>query len=153
MLDLCPDVGAAALPALLRDRFSSRPGITGEFALVGFLHKRLIVPALREAGLDPAAGAAGVDAPRVRALAALLHGWDLEVTGVDSWREAQVTAGGVAVDEVDPATLQSRLAPGLFFAGEVLDIDGDCGGFNLQWAWSSGHVAGTSAAARALMPR
>ena len=61
-----------------------------------------------------------------------------------------MTAGGVATAEVDPATLESRLAPGLFFAGEVLDVDGDCGGFNLQWAWSSGHVAGTAAAGRAL---
>ncbi len=51
---------------------------------------------------------------------------------------------------MSPATLESRLAPGLFFAGEILDIDGDCGGFNLQWAWSSGHLAGTGAAAHAL---
>ncbi|HWR98252.1 MAG TPA: aminoacetone oxidase family FAD-binding enzyme [Candidatus Methanoperedens sp.] len=150
VLDLCPDVETAALPGQLRERFASRPGITGEFALVGFLPKRLIVPALREAGIDPTESAAGVAAPRLRALAALLSGWDLEVTGTDSWTDAQVTAGGVATAEVDPATLESRLAPGLFLAGEVLDVDGDCGGFNLQWAWSSGHVAGTAAAARAL---
>lgn len=62
------------------------------------------------------------------------------------WPEAQVTAGGVALDEVDASTLQSRLVPGLYFCGEVLDVDGDCGGFNLQWAWSSGYVAGRHAA-------
>jgi predicted flavoprotein YhiN len=62
---------------------------------------------------------------------------------------AEVTAGGVPLDEVDPATLQSRLRPGLYFAGEILDVDGRLGGFNFQWAWSSGYVAGT-AAARAL---
>ena len=152
VLDLCPDVEAAALPALLRARFASRPGSTAEFALVGFLHKRLIVPLLREAGIDPAADADGVDAPRVRALATLLRGWAFPVTGADSWADAQVTAGGVDVGGVDAATLESLLAPGLYFAGEVLDVDGDCGGFNLQWAWSSGHVAGTSAAARALAP-
>ena len=73
----------------------------------------------------------------------MLKGWRFEVTGTDSWTDAQVTAGGVDVAGVRPGTLESRLAPGLFFAGEVLDIDGDCGGFNLQWAWSSGHVAGT----------
>jgi hypothetical protein len=124
--------------------------MTAEFALVGFLHKRLIVPVLREAGIDPGASAGAVDTPRLRSLAALLHGWRLEVTGTDSWTDAQVTAGGVDVDGVDAPTLESRLAPGLFFAGEVLDIDGDCGGFNLQWAWSSGHVAGTAAAVRVL---
>ena len=60
---------------------------------------------------------------------------------------SQVTAGGVDAREVDHRTLESKLFPGLYFAGEVLDIDGDCGGYNLQWAWSSGHVAGTHAAA------
>jgi len=56
----------------------------------------------------------------------------------------------VDIADVFPETLESRLAPGLFFAGEILDIDGDCGGFNLQWAWSSGHLAGSGAAALAL---
>jgi hypothetical protein len=56
-----------------------------------------------------------------------------------------VTRGGVSLDEVDPRTLQSRLVTGLFFAGELLDVDGPCGGFNLQWAFSSGRLAGASA--------
>jgi len=60
--------------------------------------------------------------------------------------DSQVTAGGVDVRQVDALTLESKLVPGLYFAGEVLDIDGDCGGYNLQWAWSSGHVAGAHAA-------
>jgi len=55
---------------------------------------------------------------------------------------AQVTAGGVDVAEVDPETLESRRVPGVYFAGEILDVDGDSGGYNLQWAWSSGYVAG-----------
>ena len=54
---------------------------------------------------------------------------------------AQVTAGGIALSEVDPSTLESRKVPGLYLAGEVLDVDGDCGGFNLQWAWASAHAA------------
>ena len=57
-------------------------------------------------------------------------------------KEAIVTMGGVSLSEVDPATMMSRKVPGLYFAGEVLDIDGDCGGFNLQWAWASGTLAG-----------
>jgi hypothetical protein len=149
-LDLCPDLPGAALIAMLRERFLGGRDVTAEFALVGFLHKRLIVPVLRESGIDPVARAGAVREPAVKVLAALLHGWRLPVVGTDSWTEAQVTAGGVDLAGVHPSTLESRIAPGLFFAGEVLDVDGDCGGFNLQWAWSSGRLAGTGAATRAL---
>ena len=62
------------------------------------------------------------------------------------WRQALVTAGGVLLDEVDPRTMESRLVPGLFFAGEVLDIDGVSGGYNLQAAFSTGYLAGRAAA-------
>ncbi len=150
-LDLCPEIAAGDLEALLRERFAGRAAVSAELALVGFLHKRLIVPILKVAGIaDPTRLAASLVKPEVAAIAAILKGWCFEVTGTDSWGDAQVTAGGVDTADVSPATLESRLAPGLFFAGEVLDIDGDCGGFNLQWAWSSGHRAGTGAAERAL---
>ncbi|MBE6428894.1 MAG: NAD(P)/FAD-dependent oxidoreductase, partial [Planctomycetaceae bacterium] len=64
---------------------------------------------------------------------------------VGSFREAMVTAGGIALSEIDRQTMESRKVPGLFFAGEVLDVDGDTGGFNLQFAFSSGFLAGKSA--------
>ena len=64
------------------------------------------------------------------------------MTGVCGFDQAQVTAGGLRTAEFDAETLESRLVPGLFAVGEVLDVDGDCGGFNLQWAWSSGRAAG-----------
>ena len=63
-----------------------------------------------------------------------------------SWNNAQVTAGGVEVGDINPSTMESKLSDGLFLAGEILDIDGDCGGYNLQWAWSSGYIAGMNAA-------
>ena len=68
--------------------------------------------------------------------------FSLPVTGISGFESAQVTAGGVRTAEFRADTLESRLAPGVFACGEVLDIDGDCGGYNLQWAWSSGYVAG-----------
>ena len=68
------------------------------------------------------------------------------VTGSKSFEQAQVCAGGVHTDEIDPKTMESRLVPNVYFAGEVVDIDGMCGGYNLQWAWSSGYVAGIHAA-------
>ena len=67
-------------------------------------------------------------------------------TEVNGFDRAQVTCGGVCLDQVDSETLESAICPGLFLAGELLDVDGICGGYNLQWAWSSGHVAGRSAA-------
>ncbi len=80
-----------------------------------------------------------------------LLSYSLNVTGTRGFKEAQATAGGVDLNEFDPETLMSWRCPGLFAAGEVLDVVGDCGGYNLQWAWSSGHVAGEAASAWAKM--
>jgi len=71
--------------------------------------------------------------------------YSVESCGTMSWNNAQVTAGGVVTDDFDNKTLESKLIKGVYAAGEVLDVDGDCGGYNLQWAWSSGYVAGFSA--------
>jgi hypothetical protein len=65
---------------------------------------------------------------------------------VNGWERAQVTCGGVPLDEVNLDTMESLCCPGLYLAGELLDVDGICGGYNLQWAWSSGHLAGENAA-------
>ena len=81
-------------------------------------------------------------------LAGALDHFRLEVTGHRPFEEAIVTAGGVALDEIDPRTMESRLVKGLYFAGEVLDIDANTGGFNLQAAFSTGWVAGRAAAQR-----
>lgn len=81
-----------------------------------------------------------------RRLARLLSGLPLSIIGTEGFESAMVTRGGVDLDEVDPRTLGSRLVRGLFFAGEVLDLAGPCGGYNLQWAFSSGRLVGTSAA-------
>lgn len=87
-----------------------------------------------------------LDAPRRRRLIELLTAWPLVVTRTDSWDKAMAASGGIARDEVEAATLRSRLYANLFFAGEFLDVDGPCGGYNLQWAFSSGCVAGTGVA-------
>jgi predicted Rossmann fold flavoprotein len=94
------------------------------------------------AGIDPIVRPSQVSRPARQAMAAILKGLPLTITGTEGWDAAMVTRGGVALKEVDPHMLQSRLVPGLFFAGEVLDLDGPCGGFNLQWAFSSGRLAG-----------
>ena len=80
-------------------------------------------------------------------LAQLVAGTPLEVTGDRGFTFAEATAGGVPLTEVRLETMESRICPGLFLAGEVLDVDGRIGGFNFQWAWASGFVAGTAAGA------
>ena len=71
--------------------------------------------------------------------------YPLKVTGYQPFEQAQVCCGGVYTKEVDAHSLESRKRKGLYFAGELLDVDGKCGGYNLQWAWSSGYVAGKNA--------
>ncbi len=103
---------------------------------------------LREAGvreLQTPAERAG--AGLLHALAGTIEGLRLPVTGTRGFEQAQVTAGGMETKDFDPATMESRLAPGLYAAGEILDVDGDCGGFNLMFAFASGLLAGYAAAA------
>ena len=83
---------------------------------------------------------------QVKKLARVMKHWQHNVTGTQGWQNAQVTVGGVPMKEVDEITLSSRVCKGLYLAGEILDADGPCGGYNLQWAWASGSVAGRNAA-------
>jgi predicted flavoprotein YhiN len=76
-----------------------------------------------------------------RGLVHALTVWPLPVTDTRGYNYAEVTAGGVTLDEIDPRTMQSRVCPGLFLIGEMLDVDGRIGGFNFQWAWSSARAA------------
>jgi predicted Rossmann fold flavoprotein len=97
---------------------------------------------IRAVNVDPARQLAQLTRDERRTLTAVLVEWPLAVTGCRGWNYAEATAGGVSLDEIDPATMASRKCPGLYLVGEILDVDGRIGGFNFQWAWSSGHVAG-----------
>ncbi len=127
-LNLFPTLSEEEVLEMLRSRRAALPHLTGESFLYGLLPKLLGREILKISKND-------------REMAHLLHALPLKVTGVMPFSAAQVTAGGIATSEVNPKTMESRLASGLYLAGEVLDIDGDCGGFNLQWAWSSAFVA------------
>jgi predicted Rossmann fold flavoprotein len=149
VLDLFPGLDLEQMDAALACRFVQQGEKPLALGLVGLLNKRLIPVLLAEAGIhDPSILCKALPAGERQKLSGLLKNWAFPVVGTQPWPQAQVTAGGVVLDEVDASSLQSRLVPGLYFCGEVLDVDGDCGGFNLQWAWSSGYVAGCSAAGR-----
>ncbi|MFA5367163.1 MAG: NAD(P)/FAD-dependent oxidoreductase [Dehalococcoidia bacterium] len=145
-LSLFPGLSVDEIAVKLAKRFKRTPDYTLEAALIGCLHKKLIPGALATAGIrDIRTLCRQITAGETRRLASILARWTFPVTGTQGYARAQVTAGGVDTSEIDPITMQSRVVPGLYMAGEVVDIDGDCGGYNLQWAWSSGHVAGHAA--------
>ena len=142
-LDMLPNMTQNDLLAFLQSKRDTK--LTAEDLLTGILHNRLgrvitaavgirgnlLISELADGQLNEVCSAAKSFSVSLK-----------EPMGMDS---AQVTAGGVLTDEFDPKTMESRLVPGLYACGEVLDIDGDCGGYNLQWAWSSGRLAGTAA--------
>ncbi|KPU46239.1 ferredoxin--NADP reductase [Oxobacter pfennigii] len=141
------DMTKEALDGILLKRFQDGSNKPLSFNFVGFLNKKLVPVILKEAGIDDINKPAGsVSSQERKKLASILTDWRFEVTGTNPWHSAQVTAGGVDVCGIDNKTMESKIVPGLYFAGEVVDIDGDCGGYNLQWAWSSGYVAGMNAA-------
>ena len=140
LLDFLPDLNKDVLLPILQRRRQTE--LTAEDLLTGILHNRLGRVIVKEAGISGYAPIRQLEDWELQKVCDKV--FDLQVTltepmGMDA---AQVTAGGIVTAEFDPQTMESRLVPGLYACGEVLDVDGDCGGYNLQWAWSSGRCAG-----------
>lgn len=110
--------------------------------LTGLIHQKLIDSILKETHIHKDAIVSSLTKEENKNLLTILFDWRFKVTGSKDFIDAQVTAGGIKLDEIHDHTLESRLVKGLYFSGEILDIDALCGGYNLQWAWSSGYVAG-----------
>lgn len=143
LLDMFPNISMDDLLTLLETRISYNPKKTLEFSFIGLLNKRLIPVVLKESGIENLQKpCCQLTSSEKRSIIQILKAWKIEITGSLPWAFSQVTAGGIDVKDINPHTMESKLIPGLYFAGEVMDIDGDCGGFNLQWAWSSGYLAG-----------
>ncbi len=120
---------------------AERPRLSLHNALAELLPASLAAAILQQLGLDASVTLARLTRADRRRLAHALVAWPLDVTGSRGYNYAEATAGGVTLDEVDPATMASRRCPGLYLVGEMLDVDGRIGGFNFQWAWSSARVA------------
>ena len=141
-LDLLRGYEKDAVLSLLRAKKAAFPALAAEELFSGMLPSRLGKVLVRRAGLDCTAPLSALSEDALSACVSLVKFFTLPVEGVMGFDSAQVTAGGVPTSEFHADTLESRLMPNVFATGEVLDIDGDCGGFNLQWAWSSGYLAG-----------
>ena len=113
--------------------------------LTGILHNRLGRVLTKAAGIKSKRFVSELTKQEAKQVCCAVKAFELRLTEPMGMDSAQVTAGGVLTADFDPDTMQSRLVPGLYACGEVLDIDGDCGGYNLQWAWSSGRCAGLHA--------
>jgi predicted Rossmann fold flavoprotein len=127
---------------------ASRPRATVRGALAGDLPGALAQAILHAAGLDPDRTLAELARGDRRRLVRALTEWPLPIVDTRGYNFAEVTAGGVALDEIDSSTMESRVCPGLFLVGEILDVDGRIGGFNFQWSWSSAYVAARGLAVR-----
>ena len=142
-LDFLPGICAETLDAELQRRRTTN--LPMEELLTGILHNRLGRVLTKAAGIKGKQFANQISNAELKEVVAAVKNLEIDLTeplGMDS---ALVTAGGVLTSGFDPNTMESKLDPGLYACGEVLDIDGDCGGYNLQWAWSSGRMAGLSA--------
>lgn len=149
-LDFKPDMSKKELAGYLTERFTSifHKDQSMEAGLVGFLPDKLIPVLLRRAGIAAAETGRNCSSRQSERLARQIKNYEVCITGTKGFDSAQVTAGGVPVQEIHAESMESGVVPGLYFAGEIMDVDAKCGGYNLQWAWSSGFVAGKNAAER-----
>jgi len=152
--NLFPQDTGEQMEAILWELYAVRAQWKLEDWLTGLLPKKAGMQLLRSCGilLPFDAPVYRVNAEELKNLAYLCQHWRFPVWGRGTWNEAQVTAGGISVQSVK-RDLQASFCPGIFFAGEILDVHGICGGFNLDWAWRSGQYAGKNAASWILQKR
>lgn len=141
-IDFLREHTAEDVRAWLAARCERFANLTAGELFTGIVHNRLGRMLIKYAGIDAALPLRALDSAALDAAVRAGKEFALRVRGTEGFDSAQVTAGGIRTSGVDPETLQSWFMPGLFICGELLDVDGDCGGYNLQWAWASGHVAG-----------
>ena len=146
LLDLKPALDEQQLDKRILRDFDDAPNRQFKNSLGGLFPSKLITVMIRLSGIDPEKPVNSITREERLAFGKLIKNLPMTIKKTRSFNEAIITRGGVSVKEVDPSTMQSKLVSGLYFAGEVLDVDTVTGGFNLQVAWSTGHLAGMSAA-------
>ncbi len=142
VLDFLRGYDSGEVYNLLGERIKAAPELAAGELLTGTVHNRLGRMIVKYAGIDAAKKLCELDDAERHRLTAVVKNFTLTVRGTEGFSLAQVTVGGVDTSEFNADTLCSRMVPHLFACGEVLDVDGDCGGYNLQWAWASGRLAG-----------
>lgn len=145
VLDFMPDFTKEQTNAFLRARAKTRPDKSAEMFLIGLFHKKLCDLWIRLSEIPRQRKAGELTEDEIARLTSLIKEFRVRVRETNPYDKAQVCCGGVDTREVNPETLESVYVPGVYFAGEILDVDGMCGGYNLTFAWASGYVAGKAA--------
>ena len=146
VLDFYPAAGEDGMTGLLKEQKHWLSDRTAGSFLNGIFNKKLALLFLKKAGIRPEFPVRELTKRDLLKLCEIIKEFSVPVSAVNPFEQAQVCMGGVKTSQIDPSTMESRLTEDLYLAGEILDVDGICGGYNLQWAWSSGYLAGKSAA-------
>ena len=145
-LDFMPDLTDEAFLHMLEARKQMLNGLTMEQYFNGLFHKKLASALLKRIGISGTMPVQELDGENLEKLCRICKHFRTYIDKTNPFEQAQICAGGVDTREIDSDTMESKLVNGLYFAGEILDVDGICGGYNLQWAWTSGYLAGKGAA-------
>jgi predicted Rossmann fold flavoprotein len=145
LLDFIPELTKESLETLLIRRVKHNQDKNIEEMLVGLLHHKLAYVILLESKIDYGKKSNQLTRQEIERLVRLIKELKMKISDTNSFENAQVSAGGINTKEIDASSMESKLSKNLYFAGEIIDVDGTCGGYNLQWAWSSGYIAGTAA--------
>lgn len=149
-IDFLPELDDKKLVTLIQERIRLCPYKSNEELFIGMFNKKLNIVLLKKTGIDLKEKVTSISMSQITSLVKIIKEFEIKITGSNSFENAQVCAGGVDTVEIDNDTLESKIVNGLYFTGEIMDVDGACGGYNLQWAWTSGHIAGSIAAKMAL---
>lgn len=143
VIDMFPNMDGKDLEEFLENHIGMFSYRSIHDSLIGIINKKLIPIILKECGIeDIHKPAFELQWNEKKVLLDILKNWKFSVYDTNGFSNSQVTCGGVDTLDINDTTLESKLIPNLYFTGELLDVNGDCGGFNLQWAWSSGYVVG-----------
>lgn len=146
MLDFLPEYSVDKVKILLKERAKRQPEKTAEQFFTGLFHEKLATVWLKFAKIKKEKLCGNFTDADIQRLAWMIKEFKSPVIKTNSYEQAQICCGGVDTTQINPETMESRLVSGLYFAGELVDVDAICGGYNLTWAWASGYVAGRSAA-------
>ena len=144
-IDFLPEMNETDCFSMLLKRKNQNGYKYMEDFMVGMLNKKLITMILKEAKIDLNMVADQLSKQQLKSIINKIKHFHITITDCNPFEQAQVCAGGVDTTKIHSETMESKIVKGLYFAGEIVDVDGTCGGYNLQWAWSSGYVAGNAA--------
>lgn len=147
IIDFLADKTKNEVLDILKYRITYGKGKSVEEMMVGLFNNKLSYVMILKSNIDPDMICDKLKDKDLDKLADNIKEFTMTIIDTNSFDNAQVTAGGISTSEIDENTMESKITKGLYLSGELIDVDGTCGGYNLQWAWSSGYVAGTSAAA------